>query len=752
MFFSKRNKDRKFDDAFFRYMVSSPGFLIKLPVYHQYERTHFEFPELTFQITGNPSIFLYMLQRIRNSCSKTLLLDFSPVPIYCDFVMEHREYRLAAIMYTDICGFSRMMEKNEDETLELLEFHNKMLNNLVDEHRGQVLKTIGDAYLASFNNTFDAVKCAVQIQHELASYNSTKQGLQLILRIGIHLGDIYFFENDALGEGINIASRLQSLTKPGRICISKEVHNIVSNKLDLDIVPLGKVELKNITRDIQAFEIITESSMEYEKSRGEREQDSEYAAAGEAEAEKASTAGDQSTRQSSQRQEALDINEVKEFVVDHIRDAGRRMRADKLEHDIPNHSRDKLDRALHTLVEKGYLTKLKSSTGEVSYGLSDSSRYHRYHKHRGQRAKEEQREDHEYEPAPFLLFRRYKKKITKQAEKERNDFRTHFITYLAVNGFLFFLNMTTGVAFPWFLFPLGGWGIGIITHFNSVRQLLKQKEELDTMPELTPTQLRLLKRIHKLESSFSSHLVSNIAVALFLFMINMITSPGFPWFLFPTAGMGIGVISHWASYSGKKRKLKRELKRQIQETPIAQYGGETGTGKDIVYQAETLKNAISEQIKNQGKENTPLGEDMLPLLDNYLKQIRELAGKKQELESVMQGFPEHNLEKDNRELKKKQSETDSEMMKQEYQRSIEEIEKQMHSFNELKNQKELIGLRLTSAVNSLKQMQIDLARMRSITASNDISSVHLIKEKSRELSHYLHDLETSYRELGDASG
>ena len=109
--------------------------------------------------------------------------------------------------------------------------------------------------MATFNNTFDAAKCAVQIQHELASYNSARQGLRLILRIGIHLGDIYFFENDALGEGINIASRLQALTKPGRICISKEVYNMVSNKLDLEIVPLGKVGLKNITRDIHAFEI-----------------------------------------------------------------------------------------------------------------------------------------------------------------------------------------------------------------------------------------------------------------------------------------------------------------------------------------------------------------------------------------------------------------------------------------------------------------------------------------------------------------
>ena len=642
------------------------------------------------------------------------------------FTMDHKEYRLAAIMYTDICGFSRMMEQDEDVTLEMLNYHNKLVHEQVGEFNGKVIKTIGDAFLATFNNTFDATKCAVQIQHELASYNSTRQGLRLILRIGIHLGDIYFFENDALGEGINIASRLQALTKPGRICISKEVYNMVSNKLDLEIVPLGKVRLKNITRDIHAYEIKTESSMEYERSNRPPDMGEEE------------TGGPTPNKPPHPPEEPIDFNELKDLVVSQIRQAGRRMREEQLKREMPSRSESKKDRVLHKLEEKGYLSRLEKPNGQVSYGLGTRTQ-----------------KNGTFGGAPYLLFRKYKKSIEKKAASERNGFRGHLISFIAVNGMLFFINMFTGGSFPWFLFPLGGWGIGLVSHMNSVRLLLKQKEELDKMPELTPPQLKILKKIHKMENGFSGHIVSNIAVILFLFMINMITSPGFPWFIFPAVGMGIGIVTHWLNHAGKIRRLKKELDRQIKEAPVFVGSYSDGMGKSaadadtIVRQAEQLKNNIITQMKNLGEDQTPLGEDMLPVLDNYIDQIKELAGKNEELERVIAGFPTHELEKDTETLQKKLEESDSEYMKKEYQRSITEVDKQLSSFKELKNQKELIGLRLTSSVNALKQMQIDLARMHTLSASSNRSSVDLIKEKSNELREYLKDLESSYRELDD---
>ncbi len=171
--------------------------------------------------------------------------------------MEQKDYRLAAIMYTDIAGFSRMMEKDEAGTLKLLHVHNELITEIAERHHGTVIKTIGDAFLIDFRNTVEALQSALEIQDALYAHNKQNPTLPLLVRIGLHLGDIYFYENDALGEGINIAARLQSFARPGCICFSQDVYNQVLNKLDFNAQKLGKVSLKNITKEIHAFEIAT---------------------------------------------------------------------------------------------------------------------------------------------------------------------------------------------------------------------------------------------------------------------------------------------------------------------------------------------------------------------------------------------------------------------------------------------------------------------------------------------------------------
>lgn len=171
--------------------------------------------------------------------------------------MEQKDYRLAAIMYTDIVGFSRMIEHDEAGTLALLSFHNKLVTEITHKHGGTIIKTIGDAFLVDFRSTVSALKCAMGIQDAIYAYNSEHQEKPLLLRIGIHLGDIYFYENDALGDGINIAARLQGMARPGTICISQDVYNQVLNKLDFQAEKLGKVSLKNISKEIHAYEIVS---------------------------------------------------------------------------------------------------------------------------------------------------------------------------------------------------------------------------------------------------------------------------------------------------------------------------------------------------------------------------------------------------------------------------------------------------------------------------------------------------------------
>jgi adenylate cyclase len=173
-------------------------------------------------------------------------------------VVETR--RLAAIMFTDIVGFSRQMGSNEARTLRLLEVHNQLIRQAVAEHHGTVIKTVGDAFLLDFPSVVHAVQCAQQIQRQFKAQNAEKEKAEQIhVRIGIHLGDIVQKDGDVFGDGVNIASRLQTLAEPDTICISDVVYRDVAKKLDLGtVVSLGRPTLKNIAERFHVYVLLSE--------------------------------------------------------------------------------------------------------------------------------------------------------------------------------------------------------------------------------------------------------------------------------------------------------------------------------------------------------------------------------------------------------------------------------------------------------------------------------------------------------------
>jgi adenylate cyclase len=168
--------------------------------------------------------------------------------------------KLAAIMFTDMVGFSRQMGANETHMLRLLEVHNQVIQQAVTEHHGQVIKTVGDAFLVDFPSVVLAVQCAQQVQARFRSDNTEKEPTdQIHVRIGIHLGDIVQRDGDVFGDGVNIASRLQGLAEADTICISDMVYRDVAKKLDLGtVVALGQPKLKNIAQRFQVYELLPE--------------------------------------------------------------------------------------------------------------------------------------------------------------------------------------------------------------------------------------------------------------------------------------------------------------------------------------------------------------------------------------------------------------------------------------------------------------------------------------------------------------
>ena len=167
--------------------------------------------------------------------------------------------KLAAIMFTDIVGFSRQMGADESRTLRLLEVHNQLIHQAVAAHHGHIIKTIGDAFLVDFPSVVHAVQCAQQIQNQFRTHNTEKATTEQIhIRIGIHLGDIVQKDGDMFGDGVNIAARLQTLAEPDTVCISQIVYKEVEKKLPLGtVVSLGKPKLKNIAERFPVYALVT---------------------------------------------------------------------------------------------------------------------------------------------------------------------------------------------------------------------------------------------------------------------------------------------------------------------------------------------------------------------------------------------------------------------------------------------------------------------------------------------------------------
>ena len=167
------------------------------------------------------------------------------------------ERRLATILSADVAGYSRMMGANEEATVQTLRGHRAVFEALLKQHRGRIFNTAGDAILAEFPSAVDAVRCATEIQTALQTRNehlAPEQKLQF--RMGINLGDVVVQDDgDLLGDGVNVASRIQTVAEPGGVCISGSVYDQIQNKLTLQFRPLGEQQFKNIGQPIRTFTI-----------------------------------------------------------------------------------------------------------------------------------------------------------------------------------------------------------------------------------------------------------------------------------------------------------------------------------------------------------------------------------------------------------------------------------------------------------------------------------------------------------------
>ena len=162
--------------------------------------------------------------------------------------------KLAAILVADVVGYSRLAGADEDRTLARLRtLRSDLIDPIISVHHGRVVKRTGDGSIIEFRSVVDAVRCAIEVQSGLVERNAGLPPERRIeFRVGIHLGDVVEeADGDLMGDGVNIAARLEGICEPGAICLSEDAYRQVSGRLDMAVTDLGPTQLKNIERPIR---------------------------------------------------------------------------------------------------------------------------------------------------------------------------------------------------------------------------------------------------------------------------------------------------------------------------------------------------------------------------------------------------------------------------------------------------------------------------------------------------------------------
>ncbi|MGD0318321.1 MAG: adenylate/guanylate cyclase domain-containing protein [Nitrososphaerales archaeon] len=163
------------------------------------------------------------------------------------------ERRIGVIMFTDIVGYTLL---DQTKAIVLLEEHRGLLRPTFARHGGREVKTIGDAFLVEFASAVSAVRCAIEIQRLMSEQGAGGTTERIQLRIGINVGEVIHSENDVYGHAVNLASRIVSLAEPGGICISQQVYDFIWNEVDVQIVKVGPVELKNVKVPTEVYRVV----------------------------------------------------------------------------------------------------------------------------------------------------------------------------------------------------------------------------------------------------------------------------------------------------------------------------------------------------------------------------------------------------------------------------------------------------------------------------------------------------------------
>jgi len=703
--------------------------------------------------------------------------------------MDNQEFKLSAILSIDIPDLS--FSDEGDENMGSIEACHRLIEAASLSHMGNLVKAIGDSFILSFDNCQDAVKCAMDIAIRLSSGiapTMMRHSPQLRARMGIHLGDVRFFEKNVFGDAVDIASALQAAARPGSICVSGEVLSLVREKIALDTSLLSEQRHKTLPAGIKAYEIQFAPASGTEPSSGRQE-----------------GAGEGHT-----------LEEIRKAILAEIRVQGRRLTVDEAmrkfgwygveateviaslaesgilisqSKEAPGYASanaagdlgKSIEIAIHSIVSEieravdtGYKGRHQGADGSTGTGLhmrfdKDSFKESTMNlKEVGREIRRQVRESRHAERSgerhsgrrasslrdPELstaAFDKYRADLSKKAGKLGKGIVGGVISFIVVNASLWFLNLNYSKYFPWAAIVSVFWGFGLVDSIFSAIRVARQAREAQALPDLDDTQTKELKAIHRERDSIGKHFISTLSIPSALWLVNMATDPGNPWFIIPSAILAatfvIHFITHAATAPGRSRRFFEKLgirgtKKGLEEARKKRKATAEGLGAyaDVYRDAQDSASDIESSLSSSDPSSAA---EMKPQLDGYLNQVLLLAKTANELDTIIGEIPMEALKKDKATLAAK-LENSKEGMRLEYEGSIREIEKQEESFKALAQQREVIDLRLRSSVSQLQQLKMDLARAKALDTETDTgrkeSALSSIRARSEELSRYIDDL------------
>ena len=714
--------------------------------------------------------------------------------------MDNQEFKLSAILSIDIPDLS--FSDEGDENAGSVEACHRLIEAASLSHKGNLIKAIGDSFILSFDNCRDAVKCAMDIAGRLSSAPALARSssLQLRARMGIHLGDVRFFEKNAFGDAVDIASALQAAARPGSICVSAEVLSLVREKIALDASLLSEQRHKTLPAGIKAYEIQSAPASEAKPSPSRPES-----------VEKGPT-----------------LEEIRKAILEEIRVQGRRLTVDEAmrkfgwygveateviaalaesgiligksaadrasqdyyrRKEAPGYASanaagdlgKSIETAIHSIVseiERAVETGGKASpqrpgessgTGlhfrfdkdsfkesamnfkEVGREIRRQVRESRHAERQGERRSGRRASASRGSTLSTAAFDRYQADLSKKAGKLGKGIVGGIISFLVVNAGLWYLNLNYSKGFPWAAIVSVFWGFGLVDSVFSAIRISRQAREVEALADLDDAQTKELKGIHRERDSIGKHFISALSIPSALWLVNMATDPGNPWFIIPSAILAATFVIHFITYAatapGRSRRFFEKLgirgnRRGLEEARKKREAATVGLGAyaDVYREAQDSAADIESSLTSSDPSEAA---EMKPQLEGYLNQVLLLAKTANELDTIIGEIPMEALKKDKASLTAK-LETSKEGMRSEYEGSIKEIEKQEESFKALAEQREVINLRLRSSVSQLQQLKMDLARAKAADTETDTgrreSALSSIRARSEELSRYIDDL------------